>query len=547
MDLRPGAVIAGRYRVDRKVGSGGMGEVWSGDHLAIGTRVALKTMLPAAAVNHEVVARFKREAFLLGKIRSDYVARVVDFVADDNFGLVLVMEFIEGVSLARILTERLLSVEETVEVGCDLASALCDLHRAHIVHRDLKPGNVILSPLADGRFRAVVVDFGVSRLLSVGAEDEETITGITRADMAVGTIEYMSPEQILNSRSVTLASDIYAVGAILFRAVAGHHVFGDTQGESELAQYKLTQEAPRLPIAVKDRVGAGLRDAVARTLRRRPSERFTSAEQMVEAFAPLRDLLRLAALDLDSTTTQDAVGDPAHEPTGRKARQNVSAAIPASYLMPAPDVSMHAPPPSGPRAPFASSSNEQRISFPYPELPIERRGGIPLYAVVLAVGGALGCGAIASALLLPRTRRATLAAASASATASPTPGEEPRRHRPLPRSRPRHRRPPSRARTGGERRFSDPAASASADRPTVDAGAPRSRASRPWSDRRARRRRTERGRRPGPGRQDAGAARHDRPSRSRRSRSLRPSTSTRRRRRSIRSSERRLLRLDSRR
>src|SRR6476661_2106643 len=96
MSLSAGVVIAGRYRVDRKVGSGGMGEVWAGEHLAIGVRVALKTLLGAAKVNHEVVARFKREAYLLGRIRSDHVARVVDFVADDVFGLVLVMEFVEG-------------------------------------------------------------------------------------------------------------------------------------------------------------------------------------------------------------------------------------------------------------------------------------------------------------------------------------------------------------------------------------------------------------------------------------------------------------------
>ena len=81
MDLSPRAVIAGRYRVDTKVGAGGMGEVWLGEHIAVGTRVAVKTLLPAAAMNYEVVARFKREAFILGKIRSDNVARVVDFVA----------------------------------------------------------------------------------------------------------------------------------------------------------------------------------------------------------------------------------------------------------------------------------------------------------------------------------------------------------------------------------------------------------------------------------------------------------------------------------
>src|SRR4029079_1250624 len=92
MDLGPGAVIAGRYRVDKRVGAGGMGEVWSGEHVAIGVKVAIKTLLPAAKVSHEVVARFKREAYLLGRIRSDYVARVLDFVSDDEFGLVIVME-----------------------------------------------------------------------------------------------------------------------------------------------------------------------------------------------------------------------------------------------------------------------------------------------------------------------------------------------------------------------------------------------------------------------------------------------------------------------
>src|SRR3954462_6110790 len=163
MDLTPGAVIAGRYRVDRKVGAGGMGEVWAAEHRAVGSRVAIKTLLAAAAQNHEIVARFKREALILGKIRSDHVARVVDFVTDDVYGPVLVMEFVEGDPLSRVLQQRTLSVEETIELGVDIASALCDLHHAHIVHRDLKPGNLILQTQKSGRFRAIVVDFGVSR------------------------------------------------------------------------------------------------------------------------------------------------------------------------------------------------------------------------------------------------------------------------------------------------------------------------------------------------------------------------------------------------
>ena len=113
MELRPGVLIAGRFRVERKVGSGGMGEVWSGEQTALGVRVALKTLLPAAACDPQIVARFKREAFLLGRIRSDHVARVVDFVTDPRVGLVLVMEFVEGEPLSSAVASRRLSVEET--------------------------------------------------------------------------------------------------------------------------------------------------------------------------------------------------------------------------------------------------------------------------------------------------------------------------------------------------------------------------------------------------------------------------------------------------
>ncbi len=106
MEIAPGALIAGRYRVERKVGSGGMGEVWAGEHVAIGLRVAIKTLLPAAACDRQVVARFKREAYLLGRIRSDYVSKVIDFVTDAQVGLVLVMEFVEGEALATLLESR---------------------------------------------------------------------------------------------------------------------------------------------------------------------------------------------------------------------------------------------------------------------------------------------------------------------------------------------------------------------------------------------------------------------------------------------------------
>jgi serine/threonine protein kinase len=305
MDLTPGAVIAGRYRVERKVGSGGMGEVWAGEHISIGVKVALKKLLPAAAVDHQVVARFKREAYLLGRIRSEHVARVVDFVADNSFGLVLVMDFVEGEALTSTLQARQLDIEETIDLGVDIAEALCDLHRAQVVHRDLKPDNIIMEPLNNGRRRAVLVDFGVSRLVSSGGtgSHDEDITGITHADMAVGTIAYMAPEQLLSSRDVTGASDVYALGAILYRAVAGQHVFGDLD-DVDYAKRKLSTEAAPLRMMRVDRVAQGLQVLVARALRRLPAGRFASAAAMLVELTELRDVARALALDLDASTDE---------------------------------------------------------------------------------------------------------------------------------------------------------------------------------------------------------------------------------------------------
>jgi serine/threonine-protein kinase len=313
MDLRPGAVIAGRYRLERKIGEGGMGAVWAAEHIAIGVRVALKTLLPAAAVDQQLVARFRREAYLLGRLRSDRVARVVDFIEDRRYGLVLVMDFVEGEPLAAVLEQRRLSVEEAIDLGVDIVTALCDLHRAKVVHRDLKPDNIILEPHASGRRRAVIVDFGVSRMESGSSiEDEESLTSITQADVAVGTILYMAPEQFLSSRDITGAADLYAVGAILFRALTGHHVYGDGE-DMDYAKKKLTTRAPPLVLPRFDRVARALVALVARALERVPDARFESAEAMLAELTSLQDLARATALDLDAATEQAApptIADP---------------------------------------------------------------------------------------------------------------------------------------------------------------------------------------------------------------------------------------------
>ena len=379
MDLSPGHVVAGRYRADRRVGSGGMGEVWAGEHLAIGVKVAIKALLPAAKVSHEVVARFKREAFLLGRIRSEYVARVLDFVNDEEIGLVLVMELVDGDPLAKLLASGVLSVEECVDLGADVARALCDLHRVHVVHRDLKPGNIILSPTIEGKRRAVLVDFGVSRLLSGGEGEEDTITGITKANMAVGTVEYMAPEQILSSRDVTGSSDCYALGAILHRAVAGSHVFGEIF-DHELAHTKLTKDAAPLRTGRADRVARGLEAVVARALRRRPHERYARAEEMVADLEALREMARSAALDVaDSTTTDDAAeisGAPASVPQSPRV---VPPPLPSVRSTPTPEESA-----------FAVPSARTPVAAPHAPRAVTRSRAGAAVALALGAGAAMG-------------------------------------------------------------------------------------------------------------------------------------------------------------
>jgi eukaryotic-like serine/threonine-protein kinase len=295
-----GAVIAGRYQVEARIGAGAMGEVWSGKDLRTRGVVALKTLLPAAASDPGIVARFRREATLLGRLRSPHVARVVDFVEDAALGFVLVMQFVEGESLGAVLATRTLTVDEALDLAMDLSSALRDLHEAKVVHRDLKPDNVILEPPAGGRRRAVVVDFGVGRVET--APDEEAPTSITEANTAVGTLPYMAPEQLLSSATATAAADVYAMGAILFRSISGETVFGDVD-DGVAARRKLVDDAPPLSIPRIDPVAAGLSSIVARALRREPEERPTAAVMLAELTA-LAEASRATDFDLDAPTEQ---------------------------------------------------------------------------------------------------------------------------------------------------------------------------------------------------------------------------------------------------
>ncbi|MBK8254679.1 MAG: serine/threonine protein kinase [Polyangiaceae bacterium] len=426
-ELHNGAVIAGRYRVDARVGAGGMGAVFSGEHLAVGVKVALKQLLVSAAENHEVVARFRREAVFLGKIRSDHVARVLDFVTDEKYGLILVMEFIEGDPLSKILGTRTLSVEETIELGADISAALVDLHRHSIVHRDLKPGNIIWQNLPNGSHRAVIVDFGVSRILQQGVEEDEEMTGITRADMALGTIEYMAPEQILNSRDVTASSDIYALGAILFRAHAGKHVFGDVY-DAELAKKKIWTDPPSLQTGRTDKLSRGLEAVVNRALTRSPKKRYAQADEVLTELNMLRDLMKAAAFDIDTMTTRDNSAILEALAVAEAKSQGASAPPPAKDSAAKDPASTKDPPASAQpvSAPAQSSGSLSAAASSIPSEPrVVKKGISPAVFVIGFLAAAVGGVFLGTRLgptaggLFPAAPGAESAVATATATAAP--------------------------------------------------------------------------------------------------------------------------------
>ncbi len=263
--------------------------MWAGVRLTDNVDVAIKVLLAHSTDANEVHARFRREAQVLARVRSEYVAEVLDFLMEED-GLVLVMELIPGDSLHAVLSyDQALTVEATLDIVSDVLRGLRDLHSANIVHRDLKPGNIVLRPRPGLRPRATLIDFGVSRIMSA-PEDDEEITAITRGDRVLGTLEYMAPEQILGSRSVTGTADLYAVGAMMFRAITGHHVFGDLQ-EGHLAVAKLNKDAPRLDIDRTDEVAERTQVLVSRLLSRRLRDRFKNAEEALAEVDAIRLLI----------------------------------------------------------------------------------------------------------------------------------------------------------------------------------------------------------------------------------------------------------------
>lgn len=234
-----GAVIAERYHVLRKLGEGGMGQVYLAEHLRMKRKSAVKVMHPGMANDADAISRFNREAANACQIQHPNVAAIYDFGETGDGIVYLAMEYIEGESLARLLATRgALPPTRAADITRQIAEGLDVAHRLGIVHRDLKPDNVLVGSDHDGRDRVKVVDFGISK---ASAMEGQTVT---RTGQVVGTPDYMSPEQ-LSGDNVDHRSDVYSLAIVAINMLTGTLPFLSNSSQTSML-LRLTDRPRRL-------------------------------------------------------------------------------------------------------------------------------------------------------------------------------------------------------------------------------------------------------------------------------------------------------------
>ncbi len=272
-----GRVMAERYHILKRIGEGGMGRVYLGEHVKMNRQCAIKVMSPALVNDHESAARFAREASNAARIIHPNVAAVFDY--GESEGLVyLVMEYVEGEPLARLLArEAPLSVDRSLELARQIADGLGAAHELGIVHRDLKPDNILVSRNKGGREVVKVVDFGIAKAIQENAGD-----ALTRTGLVIGTPEFMSPEQLLGD-PIDARSDLYALGCIMHLMLTASPPFAAATRE-QMIKRRLSEEAPHI-----QHLDRGLPDSldriVNRLLARSPADRYGSAAELRDALS----------------------------------------------------------------------------------------------------------------------------------------------------------------------------------------------------------------------------------------------------------------------
>ena len=287
-----GKILDGKYRIDGYIGNGSMGAVARAKHLARDADVALKFLTARAFPGAETVAdRFRLEAIAASRWHTDHVVRVFD-VAESSDGLpYLVMELLDGEDLDKILMrDGAMPIPRAIHIVLQALRALDVAHAAGVVHRDLKPGNLFVLPRDGDPDFVKVVDFGISKVEDNGSASPR----LTQGEMAMGTPLYMAPEQASDARMVKASADVYSAAAVLYECISGTPSLVADRSIELL--FKLLQVTPQRLDELVPEVPAGLADAVAKALSKKPEDRPSTAAAFAELLAPYADERSVRAL-----------------------------------------------------------------------------------------------------------------------------------------------------------------------------------------------------------------------------------------------------------
>jgi len=269
----PGTVLLDKYRVDWLLGVGGYGYVVKAQHLEHGGSVAIKIMRDDREADPATVGRFEREGRLVVQLESEHVARVHDVGKLPTGAPYMVMELLEGDDLRKLLEKGPLKITQAVDYILQACEALAEAHGRGIVHRDIKPGNLFLAKLPAKRTILKVLDFGISK--SARQYDKR----LTQTQSILGTPAYMSPEQMRDPRNVDPATDIWALGAVLYELVEGQLPF-DADNFAELVIAVSTEPMRPMQLAPE------LKPVIERCLAKSVSDRFSNVAHLASALAP---------------------------------------------------------------------------------------------------------------------------------------------------------------------------------------------------------------------------------------------------------------------
>ena len=318
-----GQVLADRYHIMKKLGEGGMGQVYLAEHVKMGRRSAIKVMNPSMVHDPEAVARFNREAANASRISDAHVCAIYDFGETPEGLIYLAMEFIEGEPLTELIRqEGALPASRAADIAIQVAAALQAAHDLGIVHRDLKPDNIMLTRGRDGSDAVKVVDFGLAK--AVGGEGGGQ--KVTRTGLVVGTPEFMSPEQ-LSGDKLDGRTDVYSLGLVLFNMLTGTLPFPADSVQEAMIKRLTDEPAELLEVRPDRHFPPGLQQILDTALARNPVDRYQSAAKFAHDLAAVAGLSREGGAGLSATLGGSDDKTELIEPVRARKRSRVAIAV----------------------------------------------------------------------------------------------------------------------------------------------------------------------------------------------------------------------------